>query len=230
MKLSLSAFVALFPCFGTAFAALAVTNGDFESTVVPEFGSSTSVSGWYESVFLSGEQVLFSPTEIGWANTTKHLLLAGDSQWIMQSIGTTEAGTTGVTVTVDLYASFGGDYAPLIVELFVRNGTTLQSGFMAPITYATATTGMTSLGTFDFSGTWYDTAGGLDFSRLGESRFLDLSGASLAPGTELVLAIRAPGSDGLESGVDNISVTAVPESSTLTCLLPAMLLLRRRRA
>lgn len=202
---------------GLSHAAISVVDGGFDGTTLNlsgggsgDYVSTNLINNWAQSAgnFMDYRAHLDRSSVYNQASNV--LVFQEPGGYVGQNIGTIEAGTTGFTVSADLYRSGALDHAPVVFSFYLSNGSALVDG----TALASATNGLTPLGSLTFP----TLLVGEPLVRPGETMTLLFDSAALGVvGQEVLLFVTSPGSDiystSTLSAVDNISVTAVPEPS-----------------
>ena len=207
---------------GGANAALSVSDGDFESSPTPDFGGTAGqdVVGWFEGDAADFADWVFPGPFAGSGGiVTKAAAGSSSTGYIYQSLGTQGAADPDqIAIQFDSLDRFGnaGAFSTINISLFSSNGSFVAADGTDPDGAA----GLTQIGSTYSSSTF-----GLNQT----TGFYDLSG--LADGTEVYLRIGLILGSNSEAFVDNVSVTAIPEPSSLALLgLGALAVgVRRRR-
>ncbi|MGJ8655220.1 MAG: PEP-CTERM sorting domain-containing protein [Akkermansiaceae bacterium] len=200
---------------GISQAAITVVNGDFQTQIVADNSwAATSVdviTGWTFTGNTTGNvNILADGDPAAPADTGK---AAGDQYAVFNESGAAANGTifqtiSGLDIAQEYEVSFevirlftGTDNTPTMAGTFASGGSTLGSGSGSDTTNGDGGT----VATFRFTAT----------EATGVLTFTDNSG----------------GSAGIDTGLDNITITAVPEpsSTALLGLAGFTLLLRKRR-
>jgi len=203
---------------GSTQAALRTTNGDFESPDIAASAQIQDVPGWFDSAgnFTSwhrGESI--DPQE----NGTQLLAMGTTNAWVYQSLGTMDFadGTLNWSLDKGRFADGNGSGA-LTVRFY--SGNTGGAG---------EDTEINTLGLSQIGGDIALAAIGSDNNGTGvvtENGAVDLTG--LTAGTEIWIELSISNSG--FAPFDNISVSHVPEPSSVALIgLGAIAILRRRR-